>query len=451
MIIVAKRQDIDMLNGPMAVNILKFAIPLAATGMLQQLFNAADIAVIGRFVGKEAMAAVGSNSSIIGLLVNLFVGIALGANVSIAHYIGQKNYKNVSKAVHTAIIVAIVAGFVVMAIGELIAAPLLGVMSVPDEIFPMAVRYLRIYLAGMPVILLYNYESSIFRSHGDTRTPLICLTISGVVNVLLNIFFVVVLHMTVDGVALATVISNGISASLLFIILKRSTGPVRVRMNEFKVDKLILKNMLQIGVPAGIQGMVFSLSNVCIQQAINELGSDVMAASSAAFNVEILPYFLVNAFGQACTTFVGQNYGAGKLDRCRKATFMSMLQGILSSLILPIIIIIFASSILSIFNTDPEVIALGTIRLKYVLGAYAVNTTIEIMSGGMRGYGFSLGPALMSLFGICGVRIIWIYFIFPHNPTFANLLIIYPISWVVTATALIIIYIIMRKKWMTIQ
>lgn len=292
-----------MLHGSLWDKILIVALPFALTGIMQQLFMAADIAMLGQLVGKEAMAAVGSNSSIIATTLSLFIGISLGANVVIAGFIGQRNEKGVHDAVHTAVLVALICGLVMTVIGELITRPLLVALAVPAELLDMAVMYLRIYLLGMPVILLYNFESSIFRSQGDTRTPLICLVISGLVKVVLNLAFILQLGMTVDGVATGTVIANLISSSLLFYFLRRSKSTIAVHMQDFRIDKKILKRMLQIGVPAGLQGMVFSLSNICIQSAINSLGADVMAASAAAFNIEIFAYFIINAFGQVCTTF----------------------------------------------------------------------------------------------------------------------------------------------------
>ncbi|MDE6567511.1 MAG: MATE family efflux transporter, partial [Lachnospiraceae bacterium] len=309
-----KTENMDMLQGSLTDKILKFALPLAATGILQQLFNAADVAVIGQYAGKNAMAAVGSNSPVIGLLVNAFVGIALGANVVISRFTGQKNSDGVRKAVHTSVVFAVLSGIFLTVLGELAAPYLLRLLSVPDDVFPLSLLYLRVYLLGLPVIFLYNFESAIFRSQGDTRTPLICLVISGVINVALNLFFVRVLKMTVDGVATATVVSNLISSAMLFYLLCHRKDHIRLQVGELRIDRQVLAAMVRIGLPAGLQGMVFSISNLCIQSAINRLGSDVMAASSAAFNIEIFAYYVINSFGQACTTFVGQNYGAGNVD-----------------------------------------------------------------------------------------------------------------------------------------
>ena len=436
----------DMLHGSLGDKIIRFALPVAATGILQQLFNAADIAVIGRFVGKEAMAAVGSNNSLIGLMVTMFSGIAMGANVVIARSTGQGNREGIRNAVHTSILIAFVGGLLMTVIGELLAKPLLHWLGVPEEIFREALRYIRIYFAGLPVIFLYNFESAIFRRQGDTRTPLICLTISGILNVVMNVSFVVVLHMTVDGVALATVLANLISSGLLLIMLMRSRSAIRVHWSGFSYQPHVIGSILRIGTPAGLQGMVFSLSNLCIQSAINSLGADVIAASAAAFNVEIFAYFVLNSFGQACTTFVGQNLGAGNMERCRRATRICMVQDFVFTAAISGVILLSGHALLRIFNTDPEVVRIGYIRILILISAELVNVIIEILSGAMRGHGQSLIPAIVSLVGICGVRIIWVYTVFPFSKTFATIMAAYPLSWAITALVLVISYFMMMRK-----
>lgn len=326
----AKRR-VDILHGSIWRGLLQFAMPVAATAILAQLFNASDIAVVGNFTGDGrtvAVAAVGANSPVIGLLVNLFVGISLGVTVVIANAIGKKDGEAVQKAVHTAIVVSVLGGVLVGAAGELAAAPLLKTLHVPQEVFPSALLYLRIYLLGMPVILLYNFEAAIFRSVGETKIPLTALALSGVLNVILNLFFVAVLHMTVDGVAIATVASNAISSAILYRSLRLTTREIHLEPRRLRIDLGSLKQILRIGLPAGIQSSVFSLSNIVIQSAINSLGTVVMAASSAAFNIEVISYNLLNAFSQACTTFVGQNFGAGDLDRCKKTLRRSLVEGL---------------------------------------------------------------------------------------------------------------------------
>ncbi len=440
------KRTIDMLNGSIADKILVFALPLAVTGILQQLFNAADVAVVGRFVGKTAMAAVGSNTSLIALILNIFIGVSLGANVVIAMLTGQNHKEKISRAVHTAIVVAVISGLIATVVGEIVAVPVLRLMSVPDEVFDMAVLYLRIYLLGMPVILLYNFESAIFRSQGDTRTPLFCLILSGVINVLLNLFFVIVCGMAAEGVALATIIANLISAALLFYILCKREGPVQIHINKLRIDGALLKRMLKIGLPAGIQGMLFSFSNVLIQSAINALGEDVMAASSAAFNVEIFVYYLVNSFGQAATTFVGQNYGAGNIARCRKVTAICTGMDMAITAVVSLTMLYFATPLLQIFNSDPAILSYGIIRLRYILSAEVITVIMEVFSGCMRGYGYSTVPAVICFVGVCGLRIAWVYTAFNISPTYHTLMMVYPISWGITSAALLIAYFLMRPK-----
>ena len=439
-------KNMDMLHGSLADKILRFALPLAFTGILQQMFNAADIAVVGQFVGKSAMAAVGSNAPVIGILVNFFVGISLGTNVVIAQQLGAGNKSRVSRAAHTSIVVAVLGGILVTLIGELCMEPLLGFLSVPDDVVELSALYLKIYFAGIPVVLLYNFEASILRSIGDTRTPLYVLVISGVLNVLLNLFFVIVVHMTVDGVALATIASNAVSAVILFVVLLRTDSPVRIEIKKLGIDISILKRILKIGVPAGIQGMIFSLANICIQSGINSLGTTVMAASSAAFNVEVFAYYIFNSFGQACTTFTGQNYGAGNYDRCKKVMRYSLVMDMVFTLSICGLILLFGKALLGLFTGDTEVIDTGYIRLVYIFSAYIFSLIGDIFSGYMRGFGMSFIPAIVALISICGVRIFWVYAIFPHNATFSNLLMVYPISLCCQAVVMLILYFMLRKR-----
>ncbi len=440
------KKEIDMLHGSLVDKIFRFALPLAFTGILQQLFNAADVAVVGRLVGGNAMAAVGSNTPIVGLIVNLFVGISLGANVVIATLTGKGDKEGVHRAVHTAVLVALLVGVLAAVVGELGAAPLLRAMSVPDEVYPMALLYLRIYLAGMPVVSLYNFESAVFRSQGDTRTPLVCLVISGIVNVILNVTFVAVFHMAADGVALATVISVLISSVLLFLFLRRGTGAVRLVPGDIGVDRALLGRILRIGVPAGVQGMVFSFSNIILQSAINSLGAKVMAASSAAFNVEIFSYFFISAFAQACTTFVGQNYGARQLERCRRVTRCCFLIDVCVCVALSAGIILACRPLLGVFSPDPEIIRLGTVRVYYLMFPQLLSVAIDILSGAMRGYGHSAVPAVITLIGVCGVRILWVYTVFRARPAFDVLMMSYPISWAVTSALLLAVSFRVRRQ-----
>ena len=437
---------LNMLSGSMWDKILLYALPVAATGILGQLFNASDIAVVGNFAPGDtvsAVAAVGANGPVIGLVLNLFIGIALGANVVIANAIGRGDHETVSRAVHTSIVASVLGGLLITIFGELFAVSVLEMLNVPEEVLPLAAKYMRIYLIGMPVILLYNFESAIFRSAGDTKTPLAALAISGVLNVLLNLFFVIVMRMTVEGVAIATVTANAISSALLMRKLIKSELLVKIELKKLKISWPILGRILKIGVPAGIQSAVFSLSNIVIQSAINSLGKIVMAASSAAFNIEIMAYYILNSFGQACTTFVGQNYGAAQIDRCRKAFKLCLIEGAIATACAVGITLVSGKFLLSLFNNDPEVIRLGFVRLEFIFASYIFSTFYDGMSGYLRGFGISLTPALLTMLGVCGIRVLWVATVFPKNPCFETIMQVYPISLAVNAvlifTALMII------------
>lgn len=442
-------KNADMLNGPLWNKLPLFALPVAATAMLEQLFNASDIAVVGNFTGAEktaAVAAVGANTPVIGLLVNLFVGIALGANVVIANAIGREDKATVQKAVHTSILMALIGGVGIAVIGELLGGKILGLLNVPDDVLPLALMYLRIYLIGMPVILLYNFEAAIFRSIGDTKVPLIALAISGVLNVLLNLFFVIVLKMTVNGVATATVISNAVSSTILFIRLLKTDKCVRLDLKNLRFDFKCFKRIMKIGLPSGIQSAMFSVSNIIIQSAVNSLGKLVMAASSAALNLEIFAYYVLNAFSQACTTFVGQNYGAGKIDRCKKTLALSLIEDAIATAAAICIVLLSGRFLLSIFNNDPQVVELGYLRLKILFFAYIFSMTYEVLSGYLRGFGISLVPAVLVTVGICVVRIVWIKTVFPQSRSFETILNAYPISLAATAVMMIIAVLIYRPS-----
>ena len=424
-----------MLRGQIWNKIPRFALPVAATAILEQLFNASDVAVVGNFTGADrtaAVAAVGANSPLTGLIVNLFIGIALGTNVVIAHALGYGNKEDVRKAVHTSVLFALLGGILVALVGELLAAPVLSLLNVPEDVFPLALLYLRIYLAGMPVILLYNFESAIFRSVGETKIPLLALAASGVLNVILNLFFVAVLHMTVNGVAIATVISNAVSSVLLYRRLRQTTQDIRLEPKLLRIERAILKRILRIGLPAGLQSAVFAISNIVIQSAINSLGTVVMAASSAAFNIEVITYDILNSFSQACTTFVGQNFGAGELRRCKKTLLLCITEGTAALAVAITTILFFGKSLLAIFNSDPAVVETGYIRLMMVMLSHSFSLLYEVMSGYLRGFGISLVPALLTMFGVCGIRIGWIQLVFPQSKTVQTIMTAYPISLSVT-------------------
>ena len=427
----AKSREIDMLNGSIWDKLPRYALPIAFTGMLEQLFNASDIAIVGNFASTNrtvAIAAVGANSPIVGMILNLCIGIALGANVMIANAIGRKDHKTVTETVHTAVLMALIGGLIVTILGEWCIGSVLNLLNVPADVYPYAMLYIRIYLLGMPVVFLYNFEAAIFRSIGETKVPLEALAFSGVLNVILNLFFVIILKMSVNGVAIATVISNAVSSGILLIRLMRMDSWIHLDIRELKLHGNCVKRIIRIGLPAGVQGAVFNLANIVIQSAINSLGTVVIAASSAAFNIEIMVYYVINSYGQACTTFVGQNFGAGQLKRCRRVLVLCLVEDIIICVCMICIGLVFGKNLLAIFNSDPKVIAIGYIRVVMVFMADTFNMLYEIMSGYLRGFGISFVPAILTILGVCVVRILWVYTIFPLNRTFRTLMTVYPVS-----------------------
>lgn len=439
-------QQMDMLHGNLFRNIILFALPLAACSILQQLFNSVGTAVVGRFASSQALAAVGSNGPIIGLMVTLFSGISLGSNVVIASYIGSRNTERIPGVVHTAISLALISGIFLLLIGQVIAHPILSLMGTPDDVIELAAVYLRIYFLGMPFIMLYDFGSSILRSIGDTRRPLYALLFSGVINVLFNILFVVILHMGVTGTGLATVLANGTSALLVIYFLLHEEEPIRLSFRKLVIIKPELIRIIRIGVPAGLQGMVFSLANVCIQSAINGFGSDVVAGSAAAINFEYFSYFLVNAFGQATVTFTSQNYGAGEYARCRKVFREGMLAGLLSSGFLCLIFVLGRNFFAGLYTTDPQVLPYATLRILWVVSFEWMTGTYEISGAALRGMGHSMTPAVLTVFGSCVVRLLWVYTVCSIHHSFWLLLMIYPISWVVTGTLVLTAYFRTRRR-----
>ena len=419
-------KHIDMTTGSLWRNIPLFAFPVAATSILEQLSNLIATVIIGNFSGDQgtlAMAAVGSNVPLTSLMLNLFIGMSLGSNVVIANAIGRNDQNMVKRAVHTSILMALV-GFVVIALGEVFA-----------ETMPLASLYLRVFLLSMPSILLYNFEAAIFRSVGITRMPLQALAVSTVLNIGLDLIFVPVLHW---GVAIATAIAYTVSAATLFIRLLKTDSVVRVTPRDLAIDPVALKRIVKIGLPAGIQSAVFAVANIIIQSAINSLGTEVMAASSAAMSLEYVCYNLLNSFSQACTTFVGQNHGARQIDRCTKTLKVCLVEGGIVALTTIIVIVGLGREILSLFNSDPNIVSIGYIRVCSIFPAYAFSMFYENMSGYLRGFGISLTPALITMICVCGIRFYWVFCVFPHFRTFANIMMVYPISLGTTAFFMVV-------------
>lgn len=448
------QQKSTMLYGSLWKNVFLFAIPLAFTGILQQLFNAADIAIVGQFTqerGAAAMAAVGANAPIVALLLNFFVGISLGSNVVIANAIGSNQNGTIHSAIGTSILIALAGGILLAIGGQWIVDPLLASLSVPSEVMDMATIYLRIYLIGMPVILLYNFEAAILRGAGDTKTPLFVLSISGVLNVILNLIFVIGFKLDVEGVAIATVVSNAMSSIILLIKLIRSKTIIHLDLRHLDFNRYVLVRILRIGIPAGIQSSVFSIANVIVQGATNSLGTLVMAASSAAMNIEIFAFNVLASFGQACTTFVGQNYGAHQIARCKQILKVCLTESAMLTFASIVLILCFGKNLLSIFNGDPDVINLGYMRMMIIFPAYAFSLTYDVISGYLRGFGISLLPAFLTSLSICGSRISWVAFVFPNFPSFQTIMMIFPISLGLAALSLIVALFIKRPASKILQ
>lgn len=441
-----RSRQMDMLHGSLLDKILLFALPLAASSILQQLFNSADAAVAGRFAGSQALAAVGGNAPVVSLIINLFVGMSVGANVIIANYIGQKNTKKVHEAVHTVYIMALVLGIVMMMMGQLIARPILILINTPSDVINLATLYLRIYFCGMPCVMIYNFGAAILRSVGDTKRPLYCLLISGVINVVLNVFFVVLCHLSVAGVAIATIIADTVSAGLVTWFLIRSNDIIKLNLRELTLKKEYIKRVVQIGAPAGLQGAVFSVSNVCIQAGINSFGTAAIAGSAAALNFEYFTYFATNAFGQAAVTFVSQNYGARQFERCKKALRLSLISGMIVTALMSIIFVAGRAPFISIYTNDSAAIQYGIVRMAIVEMFEFIACLYEIPGGALRGIGHSLLPAILTVFGSCGLRIVWIYTVFHKFHTFQVLMSVYLVTWIVTSILVLGAYTIVTKK-----
>lgn len=435
-----------MTEGSLADKIFFFALPLAASSILQQLFNSADVAVVGNFAGSNALGAVGANGSVINLLVNTFVGISIGSNVVIATLIGQNKEKKAKQAVHTSMLFAVILGVILMAFGLLIAPQLLRLMATPSNILSLAVLYLRIYFLGVPFIVLYNFEAAILRSRGETRLPLIALSIAGVINVILNLVFVVGLGMSVDGVAYATVISNIFSSLFLLIYLTHDTTITHFTFKQCHIHKDLLLHILKIGIPSGMQGALFSISNVIIQSQLNQFGSYAIAGSAAALNFEILSYYFFEGFGQAAITFVGQNYGAGKMDRCHQVLKYCWMEASVVTIVSTILFVAFARPLASIFSSDPHVLDYAVRRMYILITFEILNMSIEILSGAMRGFGYAIVPTFVAVFGICVSRIIWVFTIAKMIHSYEVLLYCYPVSWLLTSIASLIAYKYLTRK-----
>ncbi len=445
---VNSKNQIDMLHGPLLMKIIVFTLPLAASSILQQLFNSVDVAVVGRFASSQALAAVGSNTPVISLLINLFMGVSMGANVIISNHIGQGDKRRIHDAVGTVGIMALISGLFLMVVGVCVARPILILMNTPDDVLDMAVTYLRIYFLGIPFFMIFDFGAAILRSMGDTRRPLYILVVAGVVNTVLNLVFVIVFHMNVAGVAIATSIANGVSAVLIVYILLHEKEPIRLHPKEMRIVWRELKRMLQIGVPAGLQGVVFSFSNVVVQTAINGYGYGAIAGSAAALNFEFYSYFFISAFNGAAITFIGQNYGAGKIDRVNRIFWICMGLGALTCALCNWGFTWQDDFFLSLFTNDAHVVAFGKIRMHDVLVLQFLAASYEISASAMRGMGKSMTPTLITVFGTCVLRVVWVFAVLPHCNDFRHLMAVYPVSWVVTGVMMLVLY---RIHWSKVR
>ena len=440
------RYDIDMLNGPVLPRLLSFALPLMLSSMLQLTFNAADVIVVGRFEGDAALAAVGAPGSLINLLVNLFLGLSVGANVVVAQCCGAGDYRQTGEAVHTAVALSLVGGVLVGVFGFLLAGPLLGLMSTPAEVLPLATSYMRIYFLGMPANMLYNFGAAILRAIGDTRRPLAYLTLAGVVNVVLNLLFVIAFGMGVSGVALATIISQLISATLVTLCLIRTDGAIHLDVRRICLHPDKVWRIARVGLPAGLQGMVFSLSNVLIQSTVNSFGKSAVAGNTTASNLEGYIYVAMNSIHQGAITFTGQNVGARKYDRISKVCAASLVAVTGIGLALGGFLMLAKGWLFRIYTNDDAVIAAAGLRSGIIAPTYFLCGMMEVMVGLLRGMGSSVTPMVVSILGACVLRIVWILTIFPLKPTLPTLYLSYPVSWLITFTVHTVCYVVIKKR-----
>lgn len=442
------KYTMDMCEGPILKKMLLFALPLMASSLLQLLFNAADIIVVGRFAGDNSLAAVGSTTSLVNLLVNLFMGCSVGANVLVARFFGARRLDDLSDSIHTAIAISLVSGVFLTIVGVLAAPGLLTLMKTPDEVLNLASVYLRTYFCGMTAMMLYNFGAAILRAIGDTRRPLYYLIIAGVINLVFNLFFVIILHWGVFGVGLATTISQIVSATLMIRCLMKEREEIRLHWKKVRIHKDKLLQILEIGLPAGFQGCLFSLSNVFIQSSVNSFGATVVAGNSAASNIEGFIYVSTNAFHQAAISFTSQNFGAKKYDRINKILYIAIGCSVVIGSIFSFSAVAAGPFLLTFYTTSAAVVAAGMVRLSIVGIAYPLCGIMDTLVGSLRGMGYSIIPMIVSLLGACGLRILWLVTVFQMDRfhSIETIYIIYPISWIITALAHMITVMIVKKR-----
>ena len=442
------KYEIDMCNGPISKKMLLFALPLMASSILQLLFNAADVIVVGNFAGDDSLGAVGSTTSLINLLVNLFIGLSVGANVLTARYFGAKQKKDLDETVHTAMALSIISGIVLTIVGIIGAPVILKWMGTSDELLDLAVIYLRVYFIGMTAMMVYNFGAAILRAMGDTKRPMYFLMLSGVINVLLNLLFVIVFKMDVAGVALATTISQCVSAALVVLCLMKADNGIKLVLKKISIKREKLIKILQIGLPAGFQGTLFALANVVIQSSINSFGKVVVTGSSAAANIEGFVYVAMNAFHQAAISFTSQNVGAGKYERVNKILYTALGCVIVVGILFGNLAYLFGEPLLNFYTDSPAVIEQGMIRLAYICTTYALCGIMDVMVGSLRGLGYSIVPMIVSLLGACVFRIVFLSTIFKLDEFhhIETVYMTYPISWIMTFAAHVVCFIIIKKR-----
>lgn len=440
------KYEIDMCNGTIMDKLISFSVPLILSGILQLLFNAVDIIVVGRFSGSQALAAVGSTTALINIFTNLFIGISLGANVLAARFYAAQKDKEMSETVHTAIMLALISGVVMLFVGIFFARGALELMGTPDDVIGQSTLYMRIYFAGMPFFMLYNYGAAILRAVGDTKRPLLFLIVSGVVNACLNLFLVIAFHLGVAGVAIATVTAQGISCALVLRCLQRSQASYQLRFRDLKIRGYYVRQIFQVGLPAGIQSTVINFSNALLQSSVNSFGSIAMAGYTAANNLFGFLYVSTNSITQACMSFTSQNYGVGKWKRMDRVLFNCIILSVAVMLTLGGGMYFFGPEVLKIYTTNPRVISCGMEVLTYTTLTYFLCGIMDLLPGALRGMGYSSVPMILSIIGTVGTRIVWIFGIFPNHRSLDILFISYPVSWMITIVLQVICFYFVRRK-----
>lgn len=443
-----KQYEMDMCSGPILRKMLMFALPLMLSSILQLLFNAADIVVVGKFAGDNSLAAVGSNTALINLLTNLFIGLSIGANVVAARHYGAKAWDDLRRTVHTAMLLSMLSGALLLVLGVIGAEQMLIWMQTPEEVLPLATVYLRIYFLGMISTMVYNFGSALLRAVGDTKRPLYFLLCAGIINVILNLLFVIGFQMDVMGVAIATVISETVSALLVLRCLVKEKGGIHLELRAMQIDRKKMLQILRIGLPAGFQGVVFALSNVVIQSSVNIFGNIVVAGNSAAANLEGFVYMAMNAFYQTTLSFVSQNYGAGEQKRINRIVLLGEACVIVTGTLLGNMVVFFGNDLLQIYSNNPEVIAAGMVRLHYISMIYALCGIMDVMVGALRGIGYSIMPMIVSIVGVCVLRLIWLATVFqiPEFHKIETVYLSYPVTWILTSLVYIVFFVWIRIR-----